>query len=129
MPQVKIYGLKEQIASIKQELSDTIHLCLNEGLKMSTGKRFHRFFPFNPSDFIYGPDRSINYTIIEIMLYEGRSAETIKRLIKLLYKRIEQSVHITNSDLEIIIFEIPKHSWGISGTTGDERETNYKVEI
>lgn len=129
MPQVKIYGLNEHLAPIKQELSDIIHLCLNEGLKMNTEKRFHRFFTFDSSDFIYGPGRSIDYTVIEIIMYEGRSVQTIKSLIKLLYERIEQRVHITNSDLEIIIFEIPKHRWGISGATGDERETNYKVEI
>src|SRR5205085_4882528 len=105
-PQVKIYGLKGQLASVKQELSDVIHSCLNEGLKMSTDKRFHRFFLFDQSDFIYGPGRSTNYTVIEIMMYEGRSAETIKSLIKLLYERIEQSVHITKTDLEIIVFEI-----------------------
>ncbi|MDZ8239112.1 MAG: tautomerase family protein [Nostoc sp. ChiQUE01a] len=98
-------------------------------MQLSPDKRFHRFFPLNESDFYYPPDRTENYLIIEINMFEGRSVETKKQLIRLLIQNIYEKLNIFTYDIEITIFETPKSNWGIRGLPGDELILNYKVEV
>ena len=128
MTQIKIYGVKDYLNPIKQQLSDAIHTCVMEALQYPADKRFHRFFPLDKSDFYYPSGRSDHYTIIELSMFEGRSVEAKKQLIHLLFERL-QPLSISPQDLEITIFETPKHNWGFRGLPGDEHELNYKVDI
>jgi phenylpyruvate tautomerase PptA (4-oxalocrotonate tautomerase family) len=129
MSQIKIFGIREQLNPIKAQISDVIHACIVEALHYSPDKRAHRFFPLDKSDFYYPPDRSERYTILEISMFEGRSVETKKHLIRLLFERVERELGIASEDLEITIFETPKHNWGFRGLPGDEISLNYKVEV
>lgn len=129
MAQIKIYGRSDQLRPIQDRLSTCIHSCVVDALNYPTDKRFHRFFALDPADFYYPPDRSERYTIIEISMFEGRTIETKKRLIGLLFKRIHEELGIAPTDLEITIFETPKHNWGIRGLPGDEVGLNYKVNV
>ncbi len=61
-------------------------------------------------------------------MFEGRSVEVKKRLIRLLFERCS-ALGIERNDLEITIFETPKHNWGIRGVPGDELDLSYKVEV
>ena len=129
MAQVKIFGLKETLDPIKQELSHVIHSCVVDALAFPPEKRAHRFFPLDPSDFYYPPGRTDRYTIIEISMFEGRSTDTKKRLIRLLFERLGTTLGISSQDIEITIFETPRHNWGICGMVGDELELNYQVDV
>ncbi|MBX9257064.1 tautomerase family protein [Desmonostoc muscorum CCALA 125] len=129
MAQIKVYGLADKLNPIKAELSNIIHTCVIEILQLSPEKRFHRFFPLEKSDFYYPHDRSENYLIVEISMFEGRSVETKKQLIRLLIQNIHEKLNISIYDIEITIFETPKHNWGIRGLPGDELILNYKVEV
>jgi len=120
MPQVKVYGLRENIESKRLALSDAIQAALHEGIGTSNSKRFQRFIIIEPENYIFPSDRSNNYTIIEIVMFIGRSATIKKNLIRLLYQKIDQSVSIQPQDLEITIIETPKENWGIRGIPGDE---------
>ena len=128
MVQVKIYGIKDYLNPIKQQLSDVIHSCVVEALQYPANKRAHRFFPLDKSDFYYPSGRTDRYTIIEFSMIEGRTVAAKKQLMRLLFER-SLSVGITGQDLEITIFENPKHNWGFRGLPGDEHELNYKIEV
>jgi phenylpyruvate tautomerase PptA (4-oxalocrotonate tautomerase family) len=129
MAHVKIYGLKTHLEPIKFHLSDVIHQCLVEAFKLPEDKRFHRFISLGASDFIFPEDRSQKYTIIEIIMFEGRSLESKKRLIGLLYELLAASFGISSQDLEIVMLESPRHNWGIRGLPGDELKLNYQVTV
>ena len=120
MPQTKIYGVSEYLNPIKSQLSIVIHSCFVDVLQYPSEKRFHRFFPMDKSNFIFPSDKSQSYLIIEISMFEGRSVEAKKNLIRLLLKRISERFRISHNDIEITIFETPKHNWGVRGVTGDE---------
>jgi 5-carboxymethyl-2-hydroxymuconate isomerase len=128
MVQVKIYGLREYLNPIKPQLSDVIHACVVEALQYPPDKRAHRFFPLDASDFFYPSGRTDKYTILEFSMIEGRSMETKKQLIRLLFQQVQQ-FGISPQDLEITIFETPKHNWGFRGLPGDEHILNYKIEV
>lgn len=129
MVQVKIYGLADKVNPLKSELSNIIHASVVEALKIAPEKRFHRFFGLEKTDFYYPSDRSENYLIIEISMFEGRSVETKKHLIYLLIENIHKNLNIAVNDIEITIFETPKYNWGIRGLPGDELALNYKVNV
>ena len=120
MPQTKIYGIDKYLNPIKNQLSTVIHSCFVDVLQYPSEKRFHRFFPMDKSDFIFPSDKSQSYLIIEISMFEGRSVELKKNLIRLLIKRISEKFRISSNDIEITIFETPKCNWGVRGVPGDE---------
>ncbi|MHC0066274.1 tautomerase family protein [Nostoc sp. UIC 10890] len=129
MVQIKVYGLADKLNLVKSELSNIIHTSVIEVLQLTSEKRFHRFFPLDKSDFYYPSDRSDNYLIIEVIMFDGRSVETKKELVRLLIKNINEKLNIPVYDIEITIFEPPKHNWGIRGLPGDELNLNYKIEV
>jgi phenylpyruvate tautomerase PptA (4-oxalocrotonate tautomerase family) len=128
MAQVKIYGVYDILRPIRSRFSELMHSCIVEALDLPQDKKFHRFFLMDREDFIYPADRSEKYTVIEISMFEGRSVEVKKKLIKLIFERIGM-LGISKNDVEITIFETRKSNWGIRGMPGDELTLNYKVEI
>ncbi len=129
MPQVKIYGLRSQLQPIRSRLSDTINACVVEVLAFPADKRAHRFLHLDAEDFFAPSGRTDRYTIIEISMIEGRTIETKKRLINLLFQRIEAEIGILPNDIEITITETPSGNWGFRGKPGDEHTLNYKINV
>jgi phenylpyruvate tautomerase PptA (4-oxalocrotonate tautomerase family) len=129
MSQIKIYGTRDHLDRIKGELSDVIHACVVDALSYPRDKRAHRFFSMDASDFYYPAGRTDRYTIIEVSMFAGRSIEAKKRLIGLLFERICKQFDMSPQDVEITIFETPRHNWGIRGVPGDELELNYCVNV
>lgn len=126
---IRIYGIKEKLNPIKLKLSDVINQCMVEALSFPDNKRAHRFIAMNADDYFYPEGRSNAYTVIEISMMAGRSVETKKKLIHLLFQRIESMVGISPIDIEITISESPACNWGFRGMTGDEASLNYKVNV
>jgi hypothetical protein len=129
MSQVKIYGVREQLIPIRDKLSDLIHSCVMDALGLPADKRAHRFFPLDKENFLMPGGRSDAYTIIELTMIEGRSAVTRKKLIRLLFDRIEEQLSIAPMDVEICIYESPACNWGFRGMHGDEVQLNYEVKV
>lgn len=129
MAQIKIYGIKEKLAPIQNCLSEVIHACVMEALQFPADKRAHRFFPMEKEDMLYPEGRSDAYTIIEISMIEGRSIETRKKLIRLLFDNIQDKVGIRHQDIEICIQESPACNWGFRGMHGDEVKLNYNIHV
>jgi 5-carboxymethyl-2-hydroxymuconate isomerase len=126
---IRIYGIKENLNPVKVKLSDVINQCMVDALAFPDNKRAHRFMPMDREDYFYPEGRTDSYTVIEISMMAGRSVEAKKKLIHLLFKRIENEVGIAPLDLEITITESPAGNWGFRGITGDEAKLNYKVNV
>jgi len=129
MAQVKIYGLREHLKPIQAELSDAIHSCVVEALQFPANKRAHRFFHLEAEDFYFPASASERYTIIEISMFEGRSIETKKHLIRLLFERVCTQAQRLPHEVEVTISETPKHNWGFRGSPGDEVALGYRIEV
>lgn len=127
--QIKIYGLTEHLDPIKSRLSDAIHACVVEALQFPPDKRAHRFFSMEREDFYYPASASPRYTIIEISMFEGRSVEAKKALIRLLFERVGNQCDRLPNEIEVTITETPRHNWGFRGIPGDEIGLSYKVEL
>ena len=129
MAQIKIYGIREHLEPIKAKLSDAIHSCVVDALQFPRDKRAHRFFSMDGSDFYYPASATARYTIVEISMFEGRSVDTKKALIRLLFERIGAQCDRLPNEIEVTISETPRHNWGFRGLPGDEVGLSYKVEL
>ena len=129
MAQIKIYGVDAELIPIREQLSVVIHSCVMDALGMPEDKRAHRFIPMPKENFFMPGGRSDKYTIIEISMIAGRTPETKKKLIRLLFDRIQAQVGIEYMDLEICIYESPACNWGFRGMHGDEIQLSYEVEV
>lgn len=129
MAQIKIYGIKEKLAPVRERLSEVIHECVMEALQFPADKRAHRFFLMEKENMLCPSGRTDAYTIIEISMIEGRSVDAKKKLIRLLFDNIRDKVNIQHQDVEICIQESPACNWGFRGLHGDEVKLNYKINV
>jgi len=129
MSQIKIYALQQTIDQFRNLLSHAIHQALVDSLNYPIEKKFQRFISLVTNDFIYPEDRSDNYLIIEISMFEGRSKKAKKHLIQLIFTYIQQQCGISPHDVEITIFETPKVNWGIRGQNAEELKLDYQVNV
>lgn len=127
MAQFKFYGHREVLENQRKALSDATHACATEAFGLPQEKRFHRFEGLDAENFIYPAGRTEKYTIIEVLLFEGRPVEAKKKFYALMFDRFEKELGIGPNDLEITLIETPRHDWAIRGLPGDELELNYKV--
>jgi hypothetical protein len=128
MAQVKIFARRTHLERVRGPLSDAIHGVLQETLGLPADKRFHRFLALDDSDFVHPPDRGEGYTILELVMFEGRTDETKRNCLRRLMAEVPAATGIPVNDVEIVILESPKASWGIRGMIGDELQLSYKVE-
>jgi phenylpyruvate tautomerase PptA (4-oxalocrotonate tautomerase family) len=129
MAQIKIYGLRDHAAPRREALSSVVHSCLVDALQLPPDKKFQRFILMEREDFIFPAGRTDDYIILEISMFEGRSVETKKQLIALLFERVGRELGIAADDIEITIFETPRHNWGIRSKPGDELQLSYNVRV
>lgn len=127
MAQITIYSRRLNLAGRREAISDSLHACVTTVLGLPSDKRFHRFIALDDEDFIHPTDRSSSYVIIEINMFEGRTKETKKDLIRSIFMRFQEDLGITPQDVEITIHETPKENWGIRGLPGDELSLSYKI--
>jgi phenylpyruvate tautomerase PptA (4-oxalocrotonate tautomerase family) len=128
MAQFVIYGHAAALRARIRPLSDALHEAAVTALQLPVDKRFHRFVPLDPDCFIAPPDRSQDYTVVEVSMFEGRSIETKKFFIAELY-RTTSAIGLRSHDVEITITETPRANWGIRGVPGDELQLDYQVKV
>ena len=129
MAQIKIFARRQTIERHRTALSQAIHRAVMRALAYPAEKRFHRFIGLEAEDFLYPDDRSESYLIVEIGMFEGRSAEAKKALISGIFANVTEATGIAPQDVEITIFETPRGNWGIRGVPGDELALGYVVSV
>ncbi len=90
MAQIKVYGVREHTRPYQAKLSEVIHSCVVDALSFPQDKRAHRFFPMDAENFYYPAGRTPRCTIVEMSMFEGRSVETKKTLIRLLFEKAQK---------------------------------------
>ena len=129
MAQVVVYGRRESLDQHRGVLSEAIHAAIMSALAYPPEKKFQRFIALDESDFIYPADRGLDYTIIEISMFAGRTDDAKRALITELFARVEAQAGISPHSLEITITETPRVNWGIRGQNAADLTLDYRVEV
>lgn len=115
MPLVRADILKEKTPEYKKALLDCIHEGLIESLGISDWDRFQRIIEIDKEDFEFPSEKTDNFTIVEITMFQGRTKEMKKNLIETITRKLGERLSILPTDVFIIIHEPPDENWGLSG--------------
>ncbi|OLT54032.1 tautomerase family protein [Cellulosimicrobium sp. CUA-896] len=127
MAQVKVYGRRSVWGERRRELSDALHGALVDAWQIPADKRFHRFLLLDDDDLV--APRSPAYLVVEVVCFSGRSRAAKRALVRALYDDVAPALGLAPDDLELVVLEAPRESWGIRGVSGDELALAYRVDV
>jgi len=114
MPIAKIEVRRARSAPEVQALIEAVYEAQREALEVPEDDRQIRYIEHKPEHFAVPPDRSDNYTFVEIILFPGRSLEAKRNLYQAIVRRFGQ-LGIQAIDVFIVLQEPPLENWGLRG--------------
>ncbi len=87
MPLAKIEVRKSRPDNEIEAMIEAVYQAQREALKVPQGDRQIRYVEHEPEHFAVPPDKTENYTLVEITLFPGRSLEAKRRLYQSIVKR------------------------------------------
>ena len=127
MPLVRIEIIKGQSQEYKNTLLQSIHEGLVKALSIPDDDRFQRLYELENSLFERSPEKTDKFTLIELTLFPGRSAEIKKLVISEITRLLAERLNISPPDIFIIINEPPLENWGLRGIQASEMGLTYKT--
>ena len=120
------YDQRREIALI-----DAVHDALVEAFKIPAEDKNVQLIVHEPHRFACPPDRTNPelYTHISVDAFSGRSIDAKRNLYRTIVRNLE-TLGIPKNHVKILIREIPKENWGLSGgQAGCDIDLGFEVEI
>ncbi|MFM7847386.1 MAG: tautomerase family protein [Rubrivivax sp.] len=114
MPMSKIEVRRPRPPQQVQAMIEAVYLAQREALKVPEGDRQIRYIEHRPEHFAVPPDKNLDYTYVEILLFPGQSLQAKKALYRSIVERFG-ALGIAPSDIFIVLQEPPLDNWGIRG--------------
>ena len=127
MPLVKIEIITGQSREYKIALLQSVHDGLVNALSIPDDDRIQRLYELDEY-FFERHGKTEKFTLIELTLFPGRSAELKKAAISEITRLLGERLDIPPSDIFIIINEPPLENWGLRGVQASEMGIQYKKE-
>lgn len=129
MPIVRIEVRRERSREERNALIEAVHVAIRESLKIPETDRKIRYVEYHPEDFQVPPDKSENFTLIEITLFAGRSLPVKKILYRAIVRNLGK-LGIAPADVFIVLKEVPLENWGIrGGVPASEVGLGFKIDL
>lgn len=129
MPLTKIEVRKNWSPDKVQAIIEALYLAQREALQLPEQDRQIRYIEHQSEHFHAPPDKTENYTLIEITLFAGRSLKTKRKLYESIVKRLGL-LGIAANDIFIALNEVAFESWGIrGGLLASEVELGFNVKV
>lgn len=128
MPVAKIEVRRSRPASEVQAMIEAVYQAQREALKVPEGDRQIRYIEHRPEHFAAPPGKSENYTLVEFILFPGRSLEAKRHLYQALVRRFGE-LGIEATDIFIVLQEPPLENWGIRGVPASEIDLGFNLRV
>lgn len=129
MPLAKIEVRKSHSPETVQALIEAVYLAQREALKVPERNRQIRYIEHRPEHFAVPPDKTEDYTLVEISLFAGRSLEAKKALYQSIANRFE-ALGIPRDQVMIVLHEPPLDNWGFrGGIPASEMELGFNLKV
>ncbi len=130
MPLVKVEIIKGKSFEYKKSILDGIHSALVEAFKIPDHDRNQRLYEIDRENFEFPNTKTEQFTIIELIVFKGRSNEAKKYLYSAIVKNLDESPGIRGEDILIVIHEPPMENWGIrGGKPANEVDLGFEIEV
>jgi phenylpyruvate tautomerase PptA (4-oxalocrotonate tautomerase family) len=107
MPLVKIEIRKGKSSEYKKALLDGVHRALVQTIKILDHDRTQRLYELDADNFEAAPNKTDNITVIEIVMFKGRSIEAKKQLYKTIVNNLAENPGIKGDDIIIVLGRVP----------------------
>jgi len=128
MPLVRIEIIKGQSKEYKKTLLQSVHDGLVSALSIPDDDRNQRLYELDECCYERSPGKTEKFTFIELTLFPGRSTEMKKMTISEITRFLVERLHISPTDVFIIINEPQLENWGLRGEQASEMGLEYKRE-
>ena len=129
MPFAKIEVRRSRPANEIEEMIEAVYQAQRQALKVPRDDRQIRYLEHKPEHFAVPPDKTENYTLVEITLFPGRSLDAKRKLYQSIVSRFG-ALGIAPSDIFIVLNEPPLDNWGIrGGIPASEVDIGFKLEV
>jgi 4-oxalocrotonate tautomerase family enzyme len=129
MPHVRIEMIKGKGSEYKKAVLDGVHQALVDALKIPEHDRYQRIYEFNAEDFETRPGKTDQFLVINIILFQGRTAEAKKKLFQAVVNRLGENPGIKADDITVILQDTPMENWGFGGKPGNEIDFGFKINV
>lgn len=128
MPVSRIEVCKSRPEHEVQAFIEALYQAQIEALKVPPEDRTIRYVELPPERFATRPDKTENYTLVEIQLFPGRSLQAKKKLYQSITERFS-ALGVDPSDVFIVIQEYPREDWGLNGLPASEIDLGYAIDV
>ena len=129
MPVVRIDVRKVRTLEEVETFCDAVHSATVEALKVPAADRQIVYTDHDPGRFLSPPGKSDLYTLVEVVLFSGRSLEAKRAFYQALVRNLGE-LGVPSSDIFIVLNEQPRENWGIrGGLAACDVELGFKVEV
>lgn len=130
MPLVKIEIQEGKSKEYKKALLDGVHQALVQSLKIPYYDRTQRLYELDADNFEAPPNKTDNITVIEIVIFKGRSIEAKKQLYKTIVNNLAENPGIKGDDITIVLYEPSLENWGIrGGKPASEVDIGFRIDV
>ena len=129
MPLTRIETRRPRPPHEVQALIDAVYDAQLESLKIPAGDKQIRYIEHRPEHFAVPPDKTADYTLVEIQLFPGRSLAAKRALYQGIVRRFGE-IGIASSDIIILLQEPSLDNWGIrGGQPASEVDLGFKLDV
>jgi phenylpyruvate tautomerase PptA (4-oxalocrotonate tautomerase family) len=128
MPIAKIEVRRSRSAREVQALIEAVYEAQREALKVPEGDRQVRYVEYKPEHFAVPPGKSENYSLVEIIMFPGRSLEAKRNLYQGIVRRFGE-LGIEAADVLVVLHEPPLENWGLRGLPASEVNLGFNLNV
>jgi phenylpyruvate tautomerase PptA (4-oxalocrotonate tautomerase family) len=114
MPLFRIEIREGRSTSEKLALLQAVHSALVEALKIPEQDRTQRLYEYPADNFEAPLDKTELFTLIEVVMFPGRSSKAKRRLYKAIVRNLGR-LGIKPNDVFIVLHEPRMENWGMRG--------------
>ena len=115
MPLIRIEIIKGKDRDYKKKILDAVHTALIKAIQIEDWDRFQRLYEIDEELFERSENKTDNFTMIEITMFQGRTKEQKAKIYEEIVKELDEKLEIKSSDVFIVINEPPNENWGLAG--------------
>lgn len=128
MPSTRFETTAGWIAGRHADIASAIQRALIEGIRIPADDRDIRILEYPAGSFFPPPDRGPHYSVLEISMFSGRTAEAKGRLYAAMSRELA-AFDLGEADLKIVIHDVPIENWGLRGKSVNPATIPFKINV
>ncbi len=128
MPIARIEVRRSRSAEEVEAFIEAVYQAQREALKVPEGDRQIRYVEHRPEHFAIPPEKSDNYTYVEINIFPGRSLDAKRKLYASIVRRFA-ALGVAAEDILIVLHEPPLDNWGLRGKPASEVDLGFSLDV